>query len=237
MDFPVRRIVTTLSRFLGKQAMDRMNRKIAGIGLLLAALTLSITAGCNLVATGMYVFTGNDTPAKFDKLAGKKVAIVCRPVTSLDFNNSGVATMLSQHIAAKLNENIKNITLVDHRKVSDWCDENTWEDYVDIGKALNADLVLGIDLEEFNLYQGQTLYQGRANLHFAVYDVTKGKIHIWEEYLPQVVYPPTGGVPASDRPEGEFRRKFVATLAERIAQHFYPHDSTASFASDSTVLY
>jgi hypothetical protein len=207
--------------------MERMNRKIAGVSALLLLLTLSITAGCNLVATGMYVFTGNDTPPEFKDLAGKKVAIVCRPVTSLDFNNSSVATMLSQQIAAYLNQNIKNITLIDHRKVSDWCDENTWEEYVDIGKALNADMVLGIDLEEFTLYQGQTLYQGRANLHFAVYDVKKGKIHVWEKYLPQVVYPPTGGVPAGDRPESEFRRKFVATLAERIAQHFYPHDSTS----------
>ena len=216
--------------------MDRLNRRFA-IATLLAAFTLPLATGCNLVATGMYVFTGNDTPAKFDGLAGKKVAIVCRPVTSLDFNNSSVATMLSQQLAARLQENVRNIKIVDHRQVNDWIDENTWEDYVDIGKALNADLVIGIDLEEFNLYQGQTLYQGRANIHFAVYDVTKGKIHIWDEYMPQVVYPPTGGIPASERPEGEFRRKFVGTLSERIAQYFYPHDSTADFAADSTVLY
>ena len=31
-------------------------------------------------------------------------------------------------------------------------------------RRLNADMVVGIDLEEFSLYQGQTLYQGKANV-------------------------------------------------------------------------
>lgn len=218
--------------------MDRLNRR-AGIAAAFSvvALILPLAGGCNLVATGMYVLTGNDSPAEFDKLKDKKVAVVCRPVTSLDFNNSSVANMLSQQVGALLKLHIGKIEIIDGRKVNDWTDENTWEEYVEIGKALNADMVVGIDLEEFNLYQGQTLYQGRANIHFAVYDVTKGKQHVWEKFLPQVVYPPTGGIPASERPEGEFRRKFVGTLAEQIGQHFYPHDSTADFAADSTVLY
>jgi hypothetical protein len=217
--------------------MDRLNRRSWFATAALATLSLSGATGCNLMATGMYVFTGNDTAPEFNEFAGKKVAIVCRPVTALDFNNSSVATNLSQQVGTLLQKNIRDITVIDQRSVNDWTDENTWEEYVDIGKALNADLVLGIDLEDFKLYQGQTLYQGTANIHFAVYDVKKGKLHVWEKFLPQMVYPPTGGIPASERPESEFRRKFVATLAARIGQHFYAHDSTADFASDSTVLY
>ena len=217
--------------------MDRMNRRSWLAASALTTFTLIGTTGCNLMATGMYVFTGNDTPPEFNGMAGKKVAIVCRPVTALDFNNSSVATMLSQQIGTLLQEQIRDIKVIDQRAVNDWTDENTWEEYVDIGKALNADLVVGIDLENFKLYQGQTLYQGTANIHFAVYDVTKGKNHVWEKFLPQMVYPPTGGISVSERPESEFRRKFVGTLAARIAQHFYAYDSTRDFASDSTVLY
>lgn len=217
--------------------MDRWNRRVLLCNVLaLTGLSLSAT-GCNLVATGMYVLTGNDTEAEFKELAGKKVAVVCRPVTSLDFNNSSVASTLAQQVGVRLKEKVSKIEIIDQRSVDDWTDENTWEEYVDIGKALNADMVIGIDLEEFNLYQGQTLYQGKANLHFAVYDVKKGKVHVWEKYLPQVVYPPTGGIPASESPESAFRRKFVLTLADRITQSFFPHDSTADFAADSTVLY
>lgn len=217
--------------------MDRWNRRCVLLNAAVVSGLCLVATGCNLIATGMYVFTGNDTEAEFKELSGKKVAIVCRPVTALDFNNSSVASMLAQQVGVRLKQHVKKIEIIDQRSVDDWTDENTWEEYVDIGKALNADMVIGIDLEEFNLYQGQTLYQGKANLHFAVYDVKKGKAHVWEKYLPQVVYPPTGGIPASESPEGAFRRKFVLTLAERISQSFFPHDSTADFAADSTVLY
>lgn len=217
--------------------MDRLNRRAWLIRCCCLTVLLPMAAGCNIVATGMYVLTGNDTPAEFDGLKGKKVAIVCRPVTALDFNNSSVSTMLAQQLGIRLKKNVKDITIIDQRKVSDWSDENTWEEYVEIGKAVGAEMVVGIDLEEFSLYEGQTLYQGRANLHFAVYDVSKSKEHVWEKFLPQVTYPPSGGVPASERPESEFRRKFVGTLADQVARFFYPHDSTANFAPDSTVLY
>ncbi len=217
--------------------MDRLNRRTwAATAFSWLGLSLLAT-GCNTLATFTYVLTGTDTEAEFKELPGKKVAIVCRPTTSLDFNNSSVATMLAQQVGIRLQQQVKKIEIVDQRQVSDWTDENTWEDYVEIGRALNADFVIGIDLEEFNLYQGQTLYQGRANVHFAVYDTTKGKLHVWEKYLPQVVYPPTAPIPASERPEGEFRRKFVGALAEQIAKYFHAHDSTADFAADSTVLY
>ena len=217
--------------------MDRWNRSLLTVAAI-ACLGLSLlSTGCNVISTGLYVLTGTDTEAEFKELPGKKVAIVCRPTTSLDFNNSSVSTMLAQQIGARLQQNIKKIEIVDQRRVGDWTDENTWEDYVEIGKALNADLVIGVDLEEFNLYQGQTLYQGRADVHFAVYDVTKDKIHVWEKFLPPVVYPPTAPIPASELPEGAFRRKFVGALADQISKYFYPHDSTADFAADSTVLY
>jgi len=214
---------------------SRRNWMSASMSLAGAALLAS--TGCTMVATGLYVLTGNNVPAEYDGLKGKKVAIVCRPTTALDFNNSSVANLLANQVASELSTNVRNVTIVDQRTVNDWTDENTWDQYIEIGKALNADLVVGIDLEEFSIYMGQTLYQGRATIHLAVYDPKKDKLPVWEKHLPQAVYPPTGGIPSSERPEGEFRRKFVGTLADRISRHFYPHDATVDFAPDSTVLY
>ena len=81
----------------------------------------------------------------------------------------------------------------------------------EVGKAMKADMVVGVDLEEFSIYQGQTLYQGKANATVRVYDCTQGRQR-WcsRRSCRRRVYPPNSGVPTSDRPEAEFRREFVA---------------------------
>jgi hypothetical protein len=139
-------------------------------------------------------------------------------------------------VGALLQQNVPRIQLIDQNEVFEWADENTWEEYPEIGKALNADMVVGIDLEEFTLYQGQTLYQGKANVRLLVYDVAQGKEPVFERNLPQAVYPPNSPIPASDNQEAHFRRKFVAYMARLVGHHFYAHDSTVDFANDSTAV-
>ncbi len=218
--------------------MDRMRRQPINLVLaLIAAVSpLALAAGCNLMATAMYVVSGQNTPAEFSELKGKRVAVVCRPVTSLHFRDSSVSRDLAKQVSVLLERNVSKIELVDQREVFEWEDENSWDDYSQIGKALGVDAVVGIDLEEFNLYQGQTLYQGKANIRLLVYDVAAGRDPVFEKNLPQAVYPPNAPIPASDSQEAQFRRKFVAYLARQIAHHFYDHDSTVDFANDSTAV-
>ena len=45
------------------------------------------------------------------------------------------------------------------------------EDYLEIGKALKAEKVVGIDIESFSVLDGQTLFRGRATVSIRVYDV------------------------------------------------------------------
>ncbi len=217
--------------------MDRLRAHARNLALALAAAgTVAVAAsGCNLMATAMYVIQGTNTPAEFTELRGKRVAVVCRPVTSLHFRDSSVSRDVAKQVGALLAKNVSKMKLIDQREVFEWADENVWEDYVDIAKALDADMVVGLDLEEFSLFQGQTLYQGKANVKIVVCDVTKGKEPVFEYNLPQMVFPPNGAIPA-DSPEAQFRRQFVNYLARRIAQYFYDHDASVDFASDSTAL-
>jgi hypothetical protein len=218
--------------------MDRLHSQRAGLAMAVGALAASVmlASGCSLLATAMYFIEGTNTPADFSGLRGKRVAVICRPVTALHFRDSSVAQELAKQVGAVLEKNVGKIKLVDQRDVSEWADENNWDEYVEIGKALNADMVLGLDLEEFSLYQGQTLYQGKANLKISVYDVAEGKQPVFERNLPQAVYPPNAAIPAGEKPEPQFRRQFVNHLAELIARHFYDHDASVDFASDSTAL-
>ncbi len=213
-----------------------MNRPSIGYGILMIlALTTVVlpAAGCrSAIATALYLWKGTDIPPDYAELKGKKVAVVCRPVVSLQYRNASVARDLAQQISALLQERVPKIRVIDQRKVAKWTDENTWDSFPEVGKAVKADMVVGIDLESFDLFQGQTLYQGKANATIHVCDCTKGGKVVFEKIIPQSVYPPQAGVPTSDKPEAEFRREFVRVLADQIARHFYAHDPYADLAQD-----
>jgi hypothetical protein len=209
-----------------------------GIALVMAlAAALLPALGCRgLATTAMYLIKGNDVEPDFKELKGKKVAVVCRPLVSLQYRNANANRELAQEITLLLQEKVPKIKTIEQKKIAKWADENTWEDYAEVGKAMKADMVVGIDLEGFSLYQGQTLYQGRANVTVHVYDCQKGGKMVFEKTLPPTVYPPNSAVPTSDRIESEFRRQFVLVLADQIARHFYAHDAHADIGLDAAAL-
>jgi hypothetical protein len=205
--------------------------------VLLLALALSPAFGCRQVmTTAAYLWKGTDVDPDFGELKGKKVAVVCRPLVSLQYRNANVNRELAQQITLLLQQKVPKIKTVDQRKITKWTDENTWEEYVEVGKAVKADMVVGVDLENFSLYQGQTLYQGKANAVVRVYDCQKGGKMVFEKTLPHVVYPPNSAVPTSERQEPEFRREFVGVLADQIARYFYAHDPYADLGQDASAL-
>jgi hypothetical protein len=215
--------------------MDRScwRRRIA-LALALAALPL---LGCQgLMVTAMYLMHGNNVDPDFAELKGKKVAVVCRPLMTLQYRDTNVTRDLAQQVTLLLQKNVPKIQVIDQRKVTKWTDENTWEEYPEVGKAVKADMVVGIDLESFSIFQGQTLYQGKANATIHVYDCSKGGKQVFEKILPQSVYPPNSAVPTSDRLEAQFRREFVAVLGDQIARHFYVHDPYLDMAQDVQAL-
>jgi ABC-type uncharacterized transport system auxiliary subunit len=217
-----------------EQAMDRFARHSRRAALaLLVALPLAVAGGCSILPFAAYLIKGISTPADFNGLKGKKVAVICRPVASLQYQSSSVATELAQRVADLLAEHVAKIEIVDQGEVEKWEDENNWEEYTDIGKALQADMVVGIDLDQFSLSQGQTLYQGKASIDLAVYDMKHGRRPVYQKTLPQQLYPPNAPIPAAEKSLVEFRQQFLQVLAEQIGRHFYEHDSTANFAIDS----
>ncbi|HEX4150373.1 MAG TPA: hypothetical protein VHY20_15355 [Pirellulales bacterium] len=219
--------------------MDRTARRF---GLLLLVITtggllLATISGCTSALAGiMYIVKGNDVDPEFTGLKNKRVAIVCRPVVELQYTTGSVHGEIAKQLGVLLKQNLGKIHIIDPQKVSEWTDEHEWTEYSEIGEALDADLVVGIDLEHFSIYQGQTLYQGKAQVALQVVDMKDDDKIAFQTHLPQLVYPPNTGVPTSEKPEDEFRRQFVRVLADRIGRYFYPHDGTQDFARDSESL-
>jgi hypothetical protein len=204
--------------------------------LILAAIVSLSLSGCTgALFTAMWLVRGNDVPAEFKGLKDKKVAVVCRPLVGLSYREAGVSQEIATKVDQNLRANVRNVELIEQRKIAEWTDENTWDEYTEIGKALGADLVIGIDLEEFNLYKGQTVYEGRASVLLKVYDCKTGQV-VFEKHMPPVVYPPNSPKPVAEQPESSFTREYVAVLSEHIARYFYPHDPYSGFAVDATTL-
>jgi hypothetical protein len=218
--------------------MDRPSFRFAIVAAVLVAIAaLSSSGGCqSAITTAMYLIKGTDVDPDYPGLKGKKVVVVCRPITELNYANSGVGRDLVREMSKLLQERISKIKVVDAQKVNKWCDENTWDEYVEVGKALKADVVVGVELEKFSIYQAQTLYQGKANAVVRVYDCKDGGKVLFEKILPQSVYPPNTFIQTSDVQENEFRREFIGVLADQIARHFYSHDPYADMNQDNSAL-
>ena len=162
--------------------------------LALGVAMLSTGAGCALFTTiGWIVTDGKDKAAEYTKndgLEGKTVAVVCREIGTSSFENAHVPANLAEAVAALLQQNGKHIKIVDPRKVADWTDNNSNRDqsYAEIGKNLEADVVVGIDLEDFRLRDGPTLYRGKAQATRRVVDLKDAEVResLLSNRIPQV---------------------------------------------------
>ncbi len=218
--------------------MDRTTLRFGTLAtaIMLVAVAIS-TVGCRTaLTTAAYLIKGTNIDAEYEGLEGKRVVVVCRPVADLTFSSPTVDRDLAQEVGRLLQKNVKKIKVVPQREVSQWADENLWNDYVEVGQALEADIVVGIDLYSFRTLLDQTLYQGQANAGVRVFDCKTAGDPIFEREIPQSTYPPNVGIPTSDRPESAFRREFVNVLADQIGRYFYAHDQYADYALDAKAM-
>jgi hypothetical protein len=216
-------------------------------GLAVAAALLPAVGCKELGETVAIMIKGTDIDPEFPGLNGKQVAVVCRSLTDLKYQDSRVAKDLARTIAGLLQQNGSKIKLVSMRKVERWTDEHNWENFTEVGKAVGADMLVGVDLEHFDMYSGQTLYQGKASLTVHVYNLKpdpKAKAKdkdkdekspedpVFEKSLSQVVWPANNCIPTSEKPEGQFRREFIEVIAKKVGFCFYPRPMEDGYADD-----
>ncbi len=202
---------------------------------LFAASTLVTCGGCgSVLATSMYVIQGgNMVPAEFDGLKGQRVVVVCRPPSSNEYRHAGASRAVSQRVSELLVDHVRNVDVVNPREVDNWIDESDWSDYKELAKAVHAEKVVYIEMNDFDLFKGKTLYQGHADVSVTIYDMKNNGRLAWDRHLGEILFPTNSGIPAQDKPEQQFEREFVNVVATRIAEHFYKHDANSAFAIDA----
>jgi hypothetical protein len=198
------------------------------------------SAGCvGLTAQLLYVIKGDpQIPANYTGLEDKKVAVVCVANNSSNYDPYSASTQLAYNVTSLLSKKVKNIKVVQPQKVNNWIDSNSWNqiDFREIGKGVQADMVVGIDLIGFRLHEGSTLYQGKATARVRVFDMKKQGEIVYKCEIDDFTFPANGGKHITDTNDRQFQARFVLELANHIGRHFYPHAVKEDFAYDATIL-
>jgi hypothetical protein len=204
--------------------------------LLLLALAIAAAPGCGLMSTMTYWMYGNNAPAKFDGLEGKRVAVVCLDADSLKGPGSE-AERIARTVATMLGYHVADITIVRPSEIADWFDshDQDFTDYKDIGRGVKADMVVGIDLESISIHEGQTLLKGRAQVATRVYDMQRGGEVVYECPSREIAWPENGARHVTEN-EANFRTAYIHTLSQRIARDFFPYEKIEDFGADAAFL-
>lgn len=204
--------------------------------LMLIALGVLPSTGCLhlLLATGIYMWEGgNMVPAECKELEEQRVVVYCPPPPSSEYRHAGASRQLTQRMTSLLAQNVKDVEMVDPKEVDNWVDENGPEEFLELGKAVKADRLVRIEMDHFDLFKGQTLYQGVAEITISVYDVKEGGKLLWDKRVGELRFPHHSAIPAQDKPVQEFQQEFVEVLASKLGRYFYKHDPNADFAIDA----
>jgi len=186
--------------------------------------------GCNLLAYPLYLAAPEPTkkvPAEFNKLQGKRVAIVvwAKPETLFQFPH--VRLEVAAQVAWQLQQKVKNVQVVQPQLIADYQDRHPeWEGLppAEIGKRFGADYVIFVELLEYTTRdpRSPTLYRGRARAGIVVYDVAD-PARKWPLNPVTAEYPggPVGVAAADDM---AVHRGLLDLLGRKIAQKFYDHE-------------
>jgi hypothetical protein len=218
-----------------ERCCGRLDQCCAIAFTLIGVFSLLAAGGCApLLATGIYIVQGgNVVPPEYDGLEDQRVVVVCRPPSSHEYRHAGASRAVSQQVSELLVDNVEDIDVVNPREVDNWIDESDWGDFKELARAVHADKVVYIEMNDFELYKGKTLYQGQADISVTIYDMKNNSRLVWDRHLGEILYPSNSGIPAQDKPVQQFEREFVSIVATRIAQNFYKHDPNSAFAMDA----
>ena len=209
----------------------------------LLATTLAAASGCaGALMMPFYLIHGTEAPPIHkDEVKtipkGSRLVVICRSNLNL-FGTSNPNGDISRAVTFCVSRNIKN----KNKKKLEWIPIDEVEEKFDeqefnnlsfekMGAALDADYVIGIELDSFEIHHSTQFYQGNAKVLVRLVDV-KNHETICRDSMPNYVYPPTP-VPISDVDEGTFQNRFVVNLAKNISTLFCPYDPHESYAVDS----
>lgn len=206
------------------------------LSTLVACLLLVTQAGCiNLVANLVHAVGADRIPAEYKGLKDTKLAVVT-VTDSSQYSDDISARILSRRVGNILTEKVDKVRLVREDEIEQWRDTNGWDaiDFLSIGQGVEAEKVLGIELNQLQLREGATLYRGRADVRISVLDVKTGEV-LYTRDMEDYTFPNVAGQYTSETTESRFRKLYLSMLAKQICRSFHPYDFSETVALDGAI--
>jgi hypothetical protein len=223
-----------LSRF---STSEKGSRLIAcSVLMSVACLLVSTQAGClGLLSNLIHAAGGDKVPAAYEGLEETRVAVVTMTENS-QFSDDISARIISNNVMQWLSKEVDEIKLVREEKIANWRDTHGWDqvEFAEIGRGVDADKVLAIEVTNLKLRDGATLYRGHADVRVTVVD-SKNDDLLFAIDIDDFTYPTTAGVYTNEMTEDRFRKLYLGILSKRIARQFYAFDAHEDFALDSII--
>jgi hypothetical protein len=196
-----------------------------------ALLLCASLCGCQQLAVLGFILGGPPSiEPEFDKETGqgldhpdKTVAVVCYADPKLKLQYPRIDAELAARVAHQLALN--KIKVREPEAVNAWIDQHPdWELAEEVGKALDVDYVIEIEMAHFDLYEGKStnLYRGRTEAYVNVHEIAEGGRgeRIFSKEL-DFEFPTQVPRSAYDQTLRSFQTEYMSRLSEKIGWMFY----------------
>lgn len=214
--------------------MDRHHFRLAK-SLLLAAICITMCGCVGTLSNLMYMMHGLEVEAVYDGMEESRVAVVVVSDASA-YGPDALTSVIGKAMSRRLATNVKKISVISQNVIENWKDTNGWDqvDFRELGKGVNADRVLAIEMNSYSIHEGATLFKGRSTLTTTVYDIEdEGKV-VFTDGPSEYAFPRSHARPALSTTEQQFEAVYLSKLVDNIARDFYAHDKAEPYAEDAT---
>jgi len=213
----------------------------AAASLVIASAGLLSLAGCDPRTLIYFLQPFEPTiAAPGPSLKGKKVVVLTHAASGTQNDFQAIDHDLAKEVVAIFRKNVKKIDVVDPDKVATWVEEHpTWTDPVEAAKAFDADIVVFLELETFQVQNPSSpgLLEGNARTHIQAFELAhpknsrgremtdkpKESHSIWDDYR-DTKFPIRGPMPTDTGVSPmAFKTKFLHVVATEISWHFIAH--------------
>lgn len=214
------------------------NRIRCFLACILAASLLTQPGCVGALSQLIYTIKGHAIQPAYSGLNGKRVAVVCVSDNSA-YGPDTLTYTVAQAVGILLTNGLEDdeSQIIAPAHIEDWIDNHDWNEteYVELGKGVDADMVVAIEIASYSLTEGSTIFKGRADATVTVYDIEKDGQVPYSATPTHFVFPKHGR-PAIQTNEREFEAFYLSQLTKMIANHFIVHDRLDTFARDAATI-